>query len=85
MKAITYAKRIKARQATSVHEVEKLSHAMHREGLLDAQHELSFMPLYGKFRYINADYFNTGVLTYEDIVNIDEIISFIENEVDISC
>lgn len=80
MKAITYAKRIKERRATSVNEVEKLSRAMHREGLLDSEYELSFMPLYGKFRYVNADYFKTGVLTSEDVVDIDEIITFIEKE-----
>ena len=79
MKAINYAKRIRKNQSTSVHEVELLSKAMHREKLLSEKFELSFMPLYGTLRFVNSDYFLTGNLTFEEKVTIDDVIWRIEN------
>lgn len=77
MKAINYAHRIKERQATSIHECELLTKAMHREGLLDSKLSIMVMPVYGKLRFVNSDFELVGV-TYSYETTIDDIILMIK-------
>lgn len=78
MKAITILNKIKEEEACSIAKSELLTKALHREGKLNKEQAVRFMPLYGEFDIVNADLFKTGEFK-PDLCNnkrmgIDELI-----------
>lgn len=56
MKAATYINKIIRDDACSIHTAEKLTEALHREGLLHPHLALRFRPLYGDFDIVSAEW-----------------------------
>lgn len=58
MKAATYIKRIKEDNACSIHTAEKLTEALHREGILHPDLAIRFRPLFGDFDVVHKEWLN---------------------------
>ena len=58
MKAATYIKRIKEDNACSIHTAEKLTEALHREGILHTDLAIRFRPLFGDFDVVHKEWLN---------------------------
>ena len=82
MKAINYVKRMVENGTCSIHEVEKLNEALHREKLLEDNIIIRFKPLFAEFDLVSADWFSSDGKKchfYTKIGNIDKLVIFIKN------
>lgn len=61
MKAINYVRKIEKENACSIHTAEKLTRALHREGVMDESLAIRFRPLFGDFDIVNSDFETRGV------------------------
>jgi hypothetical protein len=57
MKASTYISKIQKEQICSIATAEKLTEALHREGLLDENLVVRFRPLFGDFDILEKSWF----------------------------
>lgn len=77
MKAMTYLKRIQKEQECSLHQIEMLTKALHRENLLKEEQAVRFRPFYGDFELISATWFTelkSVPELYEYIGDIDKLV-----------
>lgn len=72
MKAITYVNNIKKENACSILTAQKLTKALHREGIMDESLAVRFRPLFGDFDIVNADFEKNGV-NFSEPTTINEI------------
>lgn len=78
MKAATYISKIQKEQVCSIATAEKLTEALHREGLLDENLVVRFRPLFGDFDIVERSWFTVQESkVFINVGNIENLMTVI--------